>query len=414
VINNKETALKKSAHPRVVPVILCCAVATFPVLSISPAQALEPHNFQAGPLYIAPTLENRLGYTDNLLRSEEQEIGTWMNELSPQVQAWLREGVNTFSASYKLADYRYSDSHDDDYTDHTANLDLHREFNARHSLDLFGEYYDGHEERGTGFTDGIGFAVEKPVEYERTTFGGDYNYGSRHSRGAVEVGARSASYEYQNYRDFTRWRDRDQDTLSGTFFWQVGNRTDALVQVRYIGNDYDSTSPAELGGSLDSDEYNYMVGVSWDATAKTTGSVKFGLYERDYDYSGRGDTDGFHWEVEAAWWPRSYSRLSVATRRRTEETNGLGDAVDTEVLELGWNHEWSGRTTTRLGLSVANEAYAGTEREDDRLDLEASCQFALQRWLEVGVGLRHEARDSNFSVYEYTRNVYFVQASLSL
>ncbi|MFK8046804.1 MAG: hypothetical protein AB8B81_00080, partial [Halioglobus sp.] len=125
--------------------------------------AVEPANIQAGPLYIVPTLDVKSGYVDNLFRSRSDEKSTWTSEVTPKMQAWLQSGVNTYSLAYQVVDYRYENSGRDNYTDQQVNLDLHHEFNAKHQLDVFGEYYDGHEKRGTGLTDGFGGLVDAPV-----------------------------------------------------------------------------------------------------------------------------------------------------------------------------------------------------------------------------------------------------------
>ena len=378
------------------------------------ALAVEPANFQAGPVLISPELDVEAGYTDNLLRSHFDERSTWYSELTPRIQAWLQNGLNTYSLKYQLVDYRYASSHEDDFTDHRVNLDVHHEFDAKNVVNLFGEYFDGHEKRGQGTTDGIARLVPTPVEYERGTFGGDYSYGNRSSKGRITLEAKRDDYDYQNYREFTRYRDRKQDTLNGIFYWRVGNRTDALIQARVVENDYSENSPDSRGGALDSEEYNYLVGLSWDATAKTSGSVKIGAYERDYTSEMRSDDDGFHWEVDLTYKPRTYSALTFGTRRYTRETNGFGNSIDTEEYGLGWKHEWSSRSETSIGVRARNEDYTGTSRDDDRLDWDASYHFAARRWLDLAAGFRREERDSTDRLFEYTRNQYYLEAKLSL
>ncbi|MFK8049248.1 MAG: outer membrane beta-barrel protein, partial [Halioglobus sp.] len=298
--------------------------------------------------------------------------------------------------------------------DQQVNLDLHHEFNAKHQLDVFGEYYDGHEKRGTGLTDGFGGLVDAPVEYVRETYGGIYTYGNNSSRGRLRLEAKSADYDFKNFRSFTRFRDREQDTLSGTFFWKIASRTDALVQVRAIDNKYDHTSPFDSFGSFDSEEYNYLVGITWEATAKTKGSVKIGAYDREYDSSARDDDDGFQWEVDLTYMPRTYSAIKFETRRYSQETNGRGDSIDTQEYSLAWDHNWSGRSSTKFLVLTGTEDYSGIDRKDDRFDIEASYSYSAQRWLDLGAGFRREDRDSDDRLFDYKRNVIFIEANVSL
>lgn len=384
------------------------------IMITSTAVAVEPANFQLGPFFVAPTLDTKLGYIDNLLRSSDDELDTLFSKITPKVQSWLQNGLNTYSLTYKLEDYRYADSGRDDFTDQQVNLDLHHEFNAKNTLNVIGEFYDGHEERGVGVTDGVGKILDKPVEYERATFGGDYTYGNVASDGRIVLIGKRADFQFQNFRDFTRYRDRSQDTFAGTFYWGVGAKTDALVELRYIDNEYDETNVLDPLGSFDSDEYNYLVGLSWDASAKVSGSAKVGAYERDYNSSGRSNDSGFQWEVDLNYLPRTYSIINIKTRRYSQETNGRGNSVNTEEYGLSWAHNWNTRSSILLGVTAATENYEGTPREDDRVDVEASYKYTAKRWLDFGIGLRREDRDSNENLFQYTRDVFYIEAKLSL
>ncbi|WP_188109786.1 outer membrane beta-barrel protein [Pseudohalioglobus sediminis] len=391
------------------------AVVTVGNLCAQGALAVEPAPIKAGPVYIVPTVKAEARYVDNIFRSARDEKSSWVSDVRPRVQAWLKNGNNTYSLAYELADYRYFSSHDDDYTDHRVNLDIHHEFNARNTLNAYAEYFDAHEERGTGLAEGgLAQLIDKPVEYEQWRWGGDYTYGSRSADGRLTVAYDYLDLDYQNFRDVTRYRDREQDTLKGTFFWKVAPRTDALVEVRYIDNEYDRINPADPGGSYDSEEWNYFAGVEWQATAKTSGSVRLGWYDRSYDSRRRSDDDGFSWEVDVDYKPRSYSNFNFGTRRFSEETNGLGDAIDVEEYQIRWDHDWSGRSRTEVRSLWGDDDYTGYTREDERWQLEAKYLYNVDRWFDIGGGYRYEDRDSDRPSFDYSRNVYFIEAELSL
>jgi hypothetical protein len=383
-------------------------------LASATAFAVEPANLQLGSVYVTPTLDVQGAYVDNLFRTKDNEKDTWQTITTPRVEAWLQSGVNTYALSYQAVDYRYYSSSDDNYVDQEVGLDIHHEFNAKNSVNVFAQYYDGHEERGTGLTDGFSQIIDEPVEYERTTAGGDYTFGNLESKGRLNLAAKTEAYDYQNFRDVTQYRDRDTNTMAGTFFWRVGAKTDALLEVRYIENEYNKTNSDNIFGSLDSEEYNYLVGMSWDATSTVTGSAKVGSYDRSYSSSARQDDDGFQWEVDLTYKPRTYSSIQLETSRFSRETNGLGDSINTEELKLGWDHDWSGRSSTRVGVRAAQEDYSGTNRNDDRIDVEASYNYAAKRWIDLGMGIRYEDRDSNENFFDYTRNYYFAEVKLSL
>jgi len=376
--------------------------------------ALEPADYKVGPVFLTPTLDTKLSYVDNLLRSDNDEKNTGISTLKPRVQAWLQNGLNTYSFTYELANYIYFDSSDDDFTDNTFNLDIHHEFNAKNMVNVFGEYYIGHEERGTGLSEGVAQLIDEPVELDRTVFGGNYTYGGKASKGRIKLGAKATEHEYQNFNRFTKYRSRDHYDYDGTFFWKVAPKTDALVEVRYTDTEYDKTNPAVFGGSYDSEEYNYLVGVAWEATAKTSGSIKVGAYDRTYDSNARSDDDGFSWEVDVTYEPRTYARFNLESRRYSEETNGLGDAIDANETTLSWDHDWNSRSSTNMSFIYGNEDYSSSNREDDLYRVKATYNYAFRRWVDFGVGYRYEDRDSDLNFYDYNRNEVFLEAKLSM
>ncbi|WP_165954342.1 outer membrane beta-barrel protein [Seongchinamella unica] len=379
-----------------------------------PASALEPANLQWGSVFITPTLDSRLEYVDNLFRTPDNKKETGLSVIEPKVQAWLQNGLNTYSFDYRLTDWRYFDSSDDDYTDHRFNIDVHHEFNARNVWNIYGEYWDTHEQRGTGLSEGVANLIDEPVEYERESLGTDYTLGNRNSRGRVTLEYKYQDIEYQNFRADTQYRDRDTDRYRGTFFWKVGSRTDVLAEVNYQEVRYDLVDPLRRGGSFDSDEYNYFLGVSWEPTARTSGSVKLGSFDRRYQSARREDDDGFSWQIDAFYTPRSYSVFHLTSGRFSQETNGLGDSVNTQETRLDWDHDWNGRASTRLSALFRNEDYSGSDRQDDVYGVELGYSYALRRWLDLGAGYRYEDRNSDLDLYDYDRNRVYLEARFSL
>jgi polysaccharide biosynthesis protein VpsM len=378
------------------------------------ASAVEPANLVWGPFYVTPTIDTRVEYVDNLFREPDNQKETGFSVIKPRIQAWLQNGVNTYSFAYNLEDFRYFDSSDDDFTDHEVNIDIHHEFNARNVLNVYGEFFDGHEERGTGLSEGVADLIDEPVEFERQTAGTDYTFGNLSSRGRAVLAAKYRDTEYQNFREDTQYRDYDQWGVEGTFYWKVANKTDVLAEVRYQEIRYDLVDLLARGGSFDSDEYNYFLGVSWEPTAKTSGSIKLGQFDRTYESAGREDDDGFSWEVDVYYKPRSYSVFHLESKRFSQETNGLGDSVNTQLTRLDWDHAWNSRSSTQLSAIFANEDYSGSDRQDDSYGVEASYTYAMRRWVDLGVGYRYEDRNSDLDLYDYDRSRVFVEAKFSL
>ena len=379
------------------------------------AMAIDPANIQAGPFYIEPTLKVETRYVDNLFRSENDEQSTWVLDTLPKVQAWLQNGNNTYSLALQLEDFRYGSSHDDDFTDYQGNLDIHHEFNAKNTLDAFVKYYDGHEERGTGLSEGsVVERIDEPVELETLDYGAKYTLGNKNTLARLEAGYRFYDREYQNFTRSTQYRNYEQDVFNVAVYYALGPKTDILAEVRYFDTVYDTANRADPGGSFDNEEYNYFVGVAWEATAKTSGSIKVGEYDRQYDSAAREDDDGFSWEVDVFYKPRTYSIWNFETRRFSQETNGRGDVIDTREYSVRWDHDWSSRSSTHFEVVNSEEDYTGSFRADDLWYVEAKYKYAFRRWLDLSGGYRFEDRDSGEENFDYDLNTFFIEAELSL
>ena len=102
-----------------------CALALF--TASNTANALEPAYAQAGPVYIQPTLNFDLAWTDNLYRSNDDEVESWILRTVPTVEAWMQDEVSRYGLLYELTDRRYSGTpkgQDDDFTGHRLRADI--------------------------------------------------------------------------------------------------------------------------------------------------------------------------------------------------------------------------------------------------------------------------------------------------
>jgi hypothetical protein len=209
-------------------------------------------------------------------------------------------------------------------------------------------------------------------------------------------------------------QERDTTTFSGTAFYRVAPKTRALFEVRY--NDYDY----KLGSStLDSDAMAYLLGLTWDATAKTSGIAKLGYSNKEFDDSSRDDVSGSIWEVGVNWQPRTYSTFSLNTRRSAEEgSQGAEDAIDTTRTGINWNHEWTSRVSSDVGYTYIDEDYEGIDRKDETDEFALGLNYELRRWVDVGVGYKYqdvESKGVNTSAADtYDRNIFMVKLTMGL
>ncbi len=354
---------------------------------------------KAEPLVIYPALTLGIGQNDNVGLAPNNELSSMYTTLSPALIAELRSGPQTFTAGY-FGNYAwFKDSSADNYRDHQLSGAANLSFDARTGLKLNAEYLKRHDPRGS--TDRA--ISDSPDLWHSSALAGEFRYGAKDAQGRIEVAAGLAQKRYDNNREITEFGDLNTGFISGTFYYRVAPKTSMLFQASHTDLDY--RTDASL---LDNRERRYLTGVTWDATAKTSGTVKLGLLQKDFKDASRSDFSGFSWEAAGRWSPLTYSHLDLTTSRAATDPSGLGNYIVTRQFSARWTHDWSSRFTTEASAAFANDAYNGVERADRRNSLGLRAHYKIQRWLRVGAEYDYARRDSSLDTYDYNRNLFML------
>lgn len=377
--------------------------------------AVEPEPIQVGAVDLIPTLKVDASRTDNMFLANTNEVSSRLYIISPRLEALIEDGNNVFSLAGEINEADFSATDEDDYTDWRLDANAHLQMDVRNSFDFNAGLFSTREMRGTGFSQG-GFLPTAPDEYEDTVLGASYQYGTNDSFGRLVLGVDSYDKSYDNNRLTTRFRDREDDSWVGTFYLNISPRTDILFEYSAKDVDYktDPTVAAGVGDSLDSDESYAYVGMSWEATAKTTGTVKIGRGDKEFSDSDRVDADGTAWELALQWEPLTYSIFNISTTRGFGEATGVGNALETENYSLNWQHTWSDFISTSLNVYSSDDEYLGSTRVDDIDIMSFRLDYSAQRWLDFYVSVSRDERQSNFSTFEYEQNVVALGFEVSL
>ena len=368
----------------------------------------------AGPAVSAMQPRINLGMmaTDNLLSTQNREKYTEILVVNPGLRFEFGRPTLKFSIDLDLEAGRYTKSHDDDYEDATILGNVTYQPTSRIRFDARARQHWGHDERGSGRTEGgVDIDGTKPDEYTQRDIGGEFTYGAKEAKGRLILSADHLDREYTNNRLATRGLDHDETGLGATFKWRVWPKTSVLVEARYRDFDYDFIPAGSA--TLDSEEQRYFIGAEWEATYKTTGSIRIGRFNKEFDAASREDESGGAWEIATEWRPRSYSTVNLSTGRTTGESTGTGDVTVTDYYRASWTHAWVKRLSTTLSYSYEEAEHPGdiNRREDETDTYRAEAKYKMRRWLDLSAGFEHINRDSNINAIEYDRNNLFLNAS---
>jgi len=359
-----------------------------------------------GPLTAYPGVGLDIIHDDNVFTTSSNEKSSWITVLKPVFLLEAKKRDQVFSLSYKGAIGFYDSTPGDDYDDHNFRAEADMQISSRSALNVSAGYKLGHDPRGSNDRP----ISNSPDKWHASDIGGVFAYGSEGAKGKVELEGQYTEKRYDNNRVFTRGFDRDDTTGGATFYWKVMPKTSLLLQAKNTDIDY------TLGTSTqDNDNYWYMAGVTWDATAKTSGTVKVGYTEKDFDSSTREDQDGIGWQAEVQWKPLTRSTVDFGFSRGFNESTGIGDTTETTDYSAAWSHDWTSRTSTGVNLSYIEDEYqGGSTREDETFGLSLNASYQFRRWLGVNAVYNYTDRDSNTSNQEYDRNQFMLNFLLTL
>jgi hypothetical protein len=373
-----------------------------------PTAALEsgPAAVQVGdtPLYFTPYIGAAVGHDDNLFLTRNNTKSSSLYVVSPGMKLEARDATKVLQLTYNAQIGRYGQSEDDDYVDQTALAQYDMAIDRRNFLRLGVNYLRSHDPRGSTDRPPTG----TPDKYRQNTPYVTYALGAPGAEGRVEAYYSDMTRKYLNNRQSTAGSDRSAQEYGGTFYWRVWPKTYLLAEVRETNIRYD-----QPGSLFSADERRYFGGVTWEATAATTGTLKIGNLKRRF-ISDEPNFSGTSWEATITWAPRTYSRFDFYSTRTTNESTGLGNFILADISGITWSHNWSSVLSTQVLARYEKDDYQGFDRNDKVKSLGLKAGYKFRRWLTLGAEYTYTKRDSNQSVFEYDRNLYLLTATASM
>lgn len=375
-----------------------------PIILTAPVGGAAAYKTESG-LYFYPSLFAALGYNDNLLSSASNPISSSVFRVAPQLIAEMKHKGDRFTALASVNNISYASSSPDNATNSEVRVAGDHFFTARaRSAWSFGQVRNT-EARGSS---------DRPVsaEADRWTSNnaeGRFIYGAPEAKGRLEFDLGINNKTFDNNRAVTAISDVNATTYAARMFYRMGGRLTGLGEYRHVRNDF--TSSLSTNSNIDR---RYYVGFTWDATAATTGIVKVGRMTKDFDSTSRQNYAGDSWEASLRWMPLTYSTFDLQSTRSTNDPTGLGTHNLVTSTNLSWNHMWTRSLSSRAALGQLQTEYVGTPRSDNATNYSLSVEYAVMRWLKLGVDWANTDSTSNVPNASFKRNVTMFTVNASL
>ncbi len=368
--------------------------------------AIEPAVVPVGAFDLYPSISFATGHDDNIQSTSTNEISSHVTRISPNLLIEAETDIMLLQINYAFEKGIISSSSNDNYLDHNLTASAQIIGNSRNRINLVASAVKGHEVIGQQ-AGGAQTVTNSPIKFDLNTLDATYLFGGAEAIGQIELRSRLQDKRFTNYRSTLSARDYDQLDLSASFKYRVTDKTRAVATIVNSKIDYDNLN-------RDSTKTKYLIGATWDATAKTSGSINVGWSEKDFKDSSLKDDSGGTWDAAITWAPKSYSVFEFSTGQDFGESTTTDSHIDSKSYAVSWNHFWKDNIKSIVSYEKINQDFSNNQRKDKTKNIVIGFNYEPQRWLNLGLGYTLTDTDSNLSTASFKKNtiMFTVQGSL--
>jgi len=372
-------------------------------MALWPMLAVAEDTVQIGTITVLPAVSISYGHDDNISASPSgNEKSSNVTTIEPTLLLNTNYGSSLYSLSYRLRHDAYTDYSNYDNTDHYLSAGVQASPTKRLNLRVtagFKAVQDTPSDTNNA-SDQVG------DKREDTSLDTVLSYGAEGAKGRIELALGFADIDYTNNRDTgseTKYKDHQVQKLGLTFYYRVAPKTSALVSLEYKDFNYDQVNV----NNLDSTNFGYSLGVTWEATAKTQGTVKIGRLKKDFDQASLDDPSGTSVDASITWKPKSYSVVTFTANKGFDEGSVSENFIDTQSFRVRWEHDWSARIRSDLNFRQTDKDYDNAaNRQDDFHSYGLALGYRVNRWVDLEARYTYSENDSTTASAEYERNYF--------
>jgi hypothetical protein len=361
-------------------------------------------NLHLGALEIHPYVSVKETYSDNIFAVAKDTTSDWITTITPGIKLALPYRQHLFTAEYNAVIDRYSSYSSENTTDHNAKVLADFKIGSLFGLKLSDTYTKGHEPRASS-TSGQIEKFEKNAAAVTATY-------QLADRSKIQMDYTRTKWNFM----VSDYRSRNEDLVAAYFYYRFLPKTSAFVEYDWKNVVFDQTV-----NGLDNRVHSGFLGLTWEMTASTKGTVKAGYLQKRFDAANKENfgTWGASADINHAF--SDYSLLKIIALREVNETNLLGTSY---FVTTGAYAEYTHKLTYKLS-AVARASYGvddysnaiGTDtvaRNDKTFLGGVGLKYQMQDWLEFVLGYDYRNRNSNLPVNDLRLNTYSLTANFAL
>jgi hypothetical protein len=360
------------------------------------------HSRRVGKVTITPYFESDGLYRSNIYLTPTNKLSDFIFVLTPGLRADVPlAGKNRLSLGYLGTGYIYTTHGANSHYDQNMNADLEFKLKSGWHLRFGNTLRLATEERNSEFSTFRRYIRDTPYVTASYAFA---------DRWKLEV-----NYQFDTL-GFVKTVDQvnnyNQQAIGGTLYYRFLPKTAALVQYVFTYREFPNT-PFD-------NTYNHtpLVGLTWDPTAKLSGTMKFGYTLDQYQTSvpeRDNSASGFTMSINLLYrYSRTTNLTLTAQRSFNQDVDFRNAGYYTTGVWVALNREWTFfRLASYASFYFINSNYLNPaldsqgqflKRLDNTVGFGAGLSRPLTRWLRARVDYSYSNRSSNFFGYGYNDN----------
>ena len=357
---------------------------------------------RVGKVTLTPYLETDGLYRSNIYLTPNNKKSDFIFVLTPGLRADLPiAGKNRFSVGYLGTGYIYTSNGANSHYDQNINTDL--ELMSKGGLHFrFGNTLRlATEERNSEFSTFRRYVRDTPYANVSYAFA---------DRWKAEI---NYQFDTLNFvKNIDKVNNYNAQAIGTTLYYRFLPKTSALVQYVFTYREFPDAS------FDNTTNHSPLVGLTWEPTAKLSGTMKYGYTFDHYltSVEGRNNSaSGFTMSINLLYrYSRATNLTLTAQRAFQQDVDFRNEGYYNTGVWVALNHEWRFfHVSSYASFYFINSNYLNATFDPQgqflkRLDNTVGCGVGLARpvtkWLRARVDYAYSNRASNFYGYSYNEN----------
>ena len=367
-------------------------------------------SFTPGNILIG-RLKSTLGYVDNFLYSDSDNMSTSFIEIEPSLFIQTQIDRNLFQLLGRTVQYSFSEFSEDNHGDYDLTAKYHFKPSINQRFSVTTRYHHIYEQRGTGLTQGDGSSISQGDEKETNFYNIGYYYGHTDSvaRAWLLVGRRN--FEYTTRREVTKVFDYTGDYIEAGADYLYSGKSYFTGKINYEDLSY-HFNPVDSRI-----EKSVLFGFKWFSSVISKSEFLFGVSKLEF-YEGEAvNKDTFKWEVDLIWNPSEFLEFEFTTARSFEEASQINSdykVVDNYTLSLKYDFNHYIDFYADLSRNNQEVVFSNKVNIEDYNLFSFNTNYQLNSWLYLFINYEFRQLQSSFVFDNFDRNNYSVGVDIKI